>query len=136
MLRRSAATACLVAIALAIGAVPGLHAVVHYLEDHAEAPSRRWRVEPSKRAAKRAPHGHDHGHGHRHHHHDGDERGGHGRGAPEHLGVAILEASPPALPGPFTHVDALAPASRALPFVTVARLHAHEIRGPPGRLLA
>ncbi len=100
--RRRAAGLCLAALAFAALVLPGLHGVVHVLEDafaHA-ATAPRVRVTASRKGAVApARHAHDHGHEHapaRHRHrHDREpdrrgDHGGHGAGSPEHLQALLL----------------------------------------------
>jgi hypothetical protein len=121
--RRRVAIACIVAALAGQVVLPFLHAIVHGLEAAAEtrAHAGAWRVEPTGAArhdahpSRHAPgHGHAHGHEHEHehehlpgrpagaprphHHHPGDERGGHGTHAPEHLTVTLVPAPPVVVP--------------------------------------
>jgi len=104
--RRRIAIACIVAALAGQIVLPGLHAIVHRLEAAAAGATqeKRWRVKPSKvarRDSDRRDHGHDHPHDHRkgeHHHHPGDERGGHGSNAPEHLTFMLVAAAPAVVP--------------------------------------
>jgi hypothetical protein len=164
--RAWAARICLVAIALALLVVPGLHALVH----HHEAEERAAEAHEAEHRGKHGEQGHgehehgEHGHGehghaehgeHGEHGHDSDQharreaphhshhhhhRGGsedespleHGDGAPEHLGLALLESEPPALPPPCEPVDSLAPPAPADCIRAAARRRAHGSRAPPG----
>jgi len=79
---------------------------------------------------------HDHPHPHRGHHHHGGPGGRespleHGSGAPEHLGVAVLEGEPPALPVPGQAIDSAAPRAPDDSLRAAARRRAHGSRAPP-----
>jgi hypothetical protein len=142
--RIRAAKACLAAMALTWLVVPGLHALVHHAEEAREERVRQFAL------AHRHPHRHvhaqdrDRGHGHdhdlgdsgaRHHHHDHDPGPGsplrHGDGAPEHLGLALLESAPPEVPPPGAAIDSIAPLPPVTFVLAAARLRAHGSRAPP-----
>lgn len=155
--RRRAAWLSLVAVLLGVGVVPALHRVVHELEehddhDHDHAPRR---PQPQRRAGHAESHRHvgagPHAHAHarrvaaevppldsprrHHHHHEGGGPEGdplqHGRGALEHLGVALLASTPPLVPP--SPVPTLAPPPPA-PLAGCLPREASRpstIRGPP-----
>lgn len=152
------ASACLAAMAVAWAVVPGLHVLVHRreaIEDElhraAEAARRRAHQRAAARRlaalargvlpvdADRAPGAGDHPASPRHpgHPHDhGDPSGGgsplqHGQNAPEHLGVALLESEPPALPVPAEAVHTAAPTDPTTIPRAAARRRAHGSRAPP-----
>jgi hypothetical protein len=142
--RTVGARACLGAIALSLFALPGLHALVHLHE----AEHREHGHEHAEHGHEHADHGHEHGHEHAehghehegapgHHHHGGRHHSDHesplehGAGAPEHLGLALLESDPPPLPRPGHAIDSPAPPAPIERIRTAARIRAHGSRAPP-----
>ena len=103
--RAFGAGACLAAIALALLLVPRLHALVHIHEAE----------RGEHHAHGVADHHDDNEPAPRHHHHGGrDHAPGespleHGRGAPEHLGLALIESDLPPIPPAGPPVDSLVP---------------------------
>lgn len=144
-------------MAVAWVAVPGLHVLVHRreaIEDelhraadaahrraHQRAVARRLAalargvlpvdaeraLDTGERpASPRRGHAHDHG----------DPRGTgspleHGQNAPEHLGLALVESEPPALPVPGEAVRSAAPPDPTISPRAAARRRAHGSRAPP-----
>ena len=145
-------------MAVAWAVVPGLHALVHRREAieeeihvAAEAAARRAQqravarrlaalargvlpvdadraLDTGDRPASPGRRGHSHDHG--------DPRGSgspleHGESAPEHLGVALLESEPPALPVPGEAVRTAAASDPTTTPPAAARRRAHGSRAPP-----
>ncbi len=145
--RRRAARLCLAALAFAAVVLPGLHVVVHAVEDavaHATAGEGRRayggkvRVVASQRVAAGQrdgdAHGHGHGHGHGHaprHDHGGD--GPHGAGSPEHLQILALASAPVLLAPRAERAREAAPPALMDRLVVAPPRGAHGARGPPGR---
>ena len=137
--RIRAAKACLAAMALSWLVVPGLHALVHHAEEAREERARRFALahaHPHRHAPSLAhDHDHDLGGGVGHHHHDHDRGPGsplhHGDGAPEHMGLAVLESAPPQVPTPGGAIDSIARPPPVTFILTAARLRAHGSRAPP-----
>jgi hypothetical protein len=148
---------CLAAIALALVGVPGLHVLVHLHEAlqrghgahehrflghgrharvHQERGDRALRdLERGHRA--HGAHRHDHEPAPRHHHHGGRPHAPgespleHGRGAPEHLGLALLESEPPPIPPVGHPVDCVVPPPPVDRIAAAPRTRAHGSRAPP-----
>lgn len=141
--RRRAARLCLAALAFVAIVLPGLHVVVHAVEDavaHATAGAGRRayggkvRVVASQRVAagQRDGDGHGHGHGHGHaprHDHGGD--GPHGAGSPEHLQTLALASAPVLLPPRAGRARLEDPVALQDRLVSAPPRGAHGARGPP-----
>lgn len=160
--RRHAAWLSLVAVLLGVGVVPALHRMVHELEEHEdEHDAAPRRTAPQRRAGHAERHGHADAHRHvgagrhtrarvateeqaprpRHHHHQhhhpGDDRDPvqHGRGAPEHVGAALIAAATPVIPPSPTPTLGPSPPAPLAGCLPREASRPSTIRGPPSPTL-
>ncbi len=136
--RAFGARACLAAIALALLLVPGLHALVHIHEAEHREHAGHAHGEDGDHDHDHARDHHDHERAPGHHHHGGHHHSGdespleHGDGAPEHLGIALLESESTPVPRPGHPVDSLVPPAPIDRIAAAPRTRAHGSRAPPG----
>jgi hypothetical protein len=135
-LRRQVAFACVVTALAGQVVLPSLHVLVHRLEAELARASRpRWRVEATPAVSDESADAAGHAHGGRphreRHRHPGDDRGGHGVGAPEHLD-ALLASPAPVVPLPGYRRAAQLPPPGCRGSVATAPAPARpNSRGPP-----